>query len=114
MNLALSCQVHCSPRVGLLHHSDRGSMYTAETYLALLRGNGMTASMSRTANCYDNVITESLFLSFNGHASMRHTFRRGAQARQRPFEHIETFYHRTRRHSSLGYMSPVVYEQLMS
>ena len=47
------------PQAGLLHHSDRGSTYTSESYLALLQHNAMTVSMSRTANCYDNAVTEA-------------------------------------------------------
>src|SRR5207248_11272799 len=49
------------PQAGLLHHSDRGSTYTSENYLALLQHNAMTVSMSRTANCYDNAVTEAFF-----------------------------------------------------
>jgi putative transposase len=101
------------PQGGLLHHSDRGSTYTSESYLALLQQNAMTVSMSRTANCYDNAVTEAFFHSFKGECIDQESFQSRAQARNCTFEYIETFYNRTRRHSTLQYMSPVMYEQLM-
>ncbi len=101
------------PQAGLLHHSDRGSTYTSESYLALLQQNAMTVSMSRTANCYDNAVTEAFFHSFKGECIDQESFQSRAQARHCTFEYIETFYNRTRRHSTLQYMSPVMYEQLM-
>ena len=73
----------------------------------------MVSSMSRTANCYDNAVTESFFHSFKGECSDQESFQSRAQARNCTFEYIETFYNRTRRHSTLQYMSPVMYEQLM-
>lgn len=102
------------PQAGLLHHSDCGSTYTSEGYLALLHQHGVTVSMSRTANCYDNAATESFFHSFKGECIDQESFPSQAQARKRTFEYIETFYNRIRRHSSLQYMSPVMYEQSMS
>ncbi len=101
------------PQVGLLHHSDRGSTYTSECYLALLQQNDRTVSMSRTANCYDNAVTEAFFHSFKGECIDQESFQSRAQARNCTFESIETFYNRTRRHSTLQDMSPVMYEQLM-
>ena len=101
------------PQAGLLHHSDRGSTYTSESYLALLQHNAMTVSMSRTANCYDNAVTEAFFHSFKGECIDQESFQSRAQARHCTFEYIETFYNRTRRHSTLQYMSPVMYEQMM-
>jgi len=101
------------PEAELLHHSDRGSTYTSESYLKLVQENGMVSSMSRTANCYDNAITESLFHSFKGECVDREVFQTRAQARRATFEYLECFYNRTRRHSTLQYMSPVMFEQLM-
>ena len=98
---------------GLLHHSDRGRTYTSESYLTLLQQNDMTVSMSGTANCYDNAVTEAFFHSFKGECIDHESFQSRVQARNCTFEYIETFYHRTRRHSTLQYMSPVMYEQLM-
>jgi putative transposase len=69
--------------------------------------------MSRTANCYDNAVTESFFHSFKGECIDLESFQSRAQARNCTFEYIEIFYNRTRRHSTLQYLSPVLYEQLM-
>jgi len=101
------------PEVGLLHHSDRGSPSTSESYLAVLQQHGLLISMSRTANCYDNAVTESFFHSFKGECIDRESFQSRAQARHCTFEYIETFYNRIRRHSTLPYMSPIIYEQVM-
>ena len=101
------------PQAGLLHHSDRGSTYTSESYQALLRQEGMRVSMSRTADCYDNAAMESFFHSFKGECIDGQSFQTRAQARSSTFDYIETFYNRTRRHSTLHYRSPLAYEQVM-
>jgi putative transposase len=101
------------PQAGLLHHSDRGSTYTSESYQALLQQEGMVVSMSRTADCYDNAAMESFFHSFKGECIDAQSLQTRAQARSVTFEYIETFYNRTRRHSTLQYLSPLAYEQLM-
>jgi putative transposase len=101
------------PQAGLLHHSDRGSTYTSESYQEFVLQQGMIVSMSRTANCYDNAVTESFFHSFKGECIDRESFQSRAQARNSTFEYIETFYNRIRRHSTLQYLSPVMFEQLM-
>jgi putative transposase len=101
------------PQAGLLHHTDRGSTYTSESYQALLEQEGMIVSMSRTADCYDNAAMESFFHSFKGECIDGQSFQTRAQARCSTFDYIETFYNRTRRHSTLQYMSPLIYEQLM-
>ena len=101
------------PQAGLLHHSDRGSTYTSESYQVLLRQEGMRASMSRTADCYDNAAMESFFHSFKGECIDGQSFQTRAQARSSTFDYIETFYNRTRRHSTLHYRSPLAYEQVM-
>lgn len=106
MALARRC-----PQAGLLVHSDRGSTYTSESYLALLQHNGLEASMSRTANCYDNAAAESFFHSLKGECLDHESFQTRAQARQCTFDYIETFYNRTRRHSTLQYVSPVEFEE---
>jgi putative transposase len=108
MALARRC-----PQARLLHHSDRGSTYTSESYVTLVQHNDMQMSMSRTANCYDNAVTESFFHSFKGECIDSETFQTRAQARSATLDYIETFYNRTRRHSTLQYMSPVMYEQSM-
>ncbi len=73
----------------------------------------ITVSMSRTGNCYDNAVTESFFGTLKGECVERMSFQTLGQARQVIFEYVECFYNRVRRHSSLGYVSPVVYEQGM-
>ena len=101
------------PQTGLLHHSDRGSTYTSESYQVLLQQECMIVSMSRTADCYDNAAMESFFHSFKGECIDCQSFQTRAQARSVTFDYIETFYNRVRRHSTLHSMSPLVYEQLM-
>ena len=101
------------PQAGLLHHSDRGSTYTSESYQALLQQEGIRASMSRTADCYDNAAMESFFHRFKGECIDGESFQTRAQGRLATFDDIESFYNRTRRHSTLNYMSPLSYEQVM-
>lgn len=99
------------PQAGLLHHTDRGSTYTSDSYQALLQQEGMVVSMSRTADCYDNAAMESFFHSFKGECVDSQSFQTRAQARSSTFDYLETFYNRTRRHSTLQYLSPLAYEQ---
>ncbi len=101
------------PQAGLLHHTDRGSTYPSEGSQALLRQEGMLANMSRTADCYDTAAMESFFPRFKGEGIDGVSFQTRAQARSTTFESIESFYNRTRRHSTLQYMSPLMYEHLM-
>jgi len=70
------------PQAGLLHHTDRGSTYTSESYQALLRQEGLVASMSRTADCYDNAAMESFFHSFKGECVDGEAFQTRAQGRR--------------------------------
>lgn len=99
----------------LVHHSDRGSTYTAESYQAILKQNGIQVSMSRPGNCSDHAAMESFApLARKRECVDRECFQTRAQARRATFEYIECFYHRTRRHSTLNSMSPVMYEQVMS
>jgi putative transposase len=102
------------PEAGVLFHSDRGSQYTSDAYRALLADAGVTVSMSRTGNCYDNAVTESFFGTLKGECVERTSFQTRGQARQAIFEYVECFYNRVRRHSSLGYVSPVAFEQRVS
>ncbi|HEY6542074.1 MAG TPA: IS3 family transposase [Ktedonobacteraceae bacterium] len=101
------------PSADLWFHSDRGSQYTSDRYRAALAEAGITVSMSRTGNCYDNAVTESFFGTLNGECVERVSFQTRGQARQVIFEYVECFYNRIRRHSTLGYVSPVVFEQVM-
>jgi putative transposase len=99
------------PGEGLLAHSDRGSQYASEHYQRLLARHGITCSMSRRANCWDNAPMESFFASLKKELTHHEDYQTRAQARASIFEYIETFYNPKRRHSSLGYVSPAEYEQ---
>jgi transposase InsO family protein len=101
---------HRRPPRGLLHHSDRGCQYASAEYRHLLTTHGLTASMSRTGNPYDNALVESFFSTFKIECLHRQapTTRRETQAIT--FDYLETFYNRTRLHSALGYLSPVDFE----
>jgi transposase InsO family protein len=68
--------------------------------------------MSRTGNCYDNAVTESFLGTLKGECVERHCFQTPREARQTIFEYVECFYNRVRWHTSLGYVSPVAYEQV--
>lgn len=100
------------PQAGLLHHSDRGSQYTSRDYQTLLRAWGVEVSMSRKGDCYDNALMESFFATLKGEGTDRQRWTSHSQARQAIFEYMEVFYNRKRRHSSLGYRSPVAFEHL--
>ena len=100
------------PQAGLLHHSDRGSQYASFVYQSLLSDQQMVVSMSRTANCYDNAAMESFFGTLKCELVHDRHYHTRTEARQDIFEYIEVFYNRIRLHSSLGYLSPVEYEQL--
>jgi putative transposase len=95
------------PAAGLLHHSDRGSQYASRLFQDQLAGYGMICSMSRKGNCWDNAPTESFFNSLKNERvhGTRYATRQAAEADV--FEYIEVFYNRTRRHSTLGYKSPI-------
>ena len=99
------------PPTGLLHHSDRGSQYVDEDYLRTLTQAGLERSMSRAGNCYDNAAMESFWSTFKTETDIEQappaTRHEGSLA---AFDYIETFYNPTRRHSSLGYLSPVAFE----
>ena len=101
------------PQAGLLHHTDRGCQYTSQQYQQVLLQHGITVSMSRRGNCYDNAVSESFFGTLKRECVDRGSFQTRAHASQVIFEYTEVFYNRVRRHSSLGYKSPVAYEQLM-
>ena len=95
----------------LLHHSDRGSQYTADSFQRLLRDLGVTCSMSRSGNVWDNSAMESFFSSLKTERTARKTYRTRNAARADVFDYIERFYNPTRRHSTLGYVSPIRYEE---
>lgn len=99
------------PPKGLLHHSDRGSQYVDGDYLTALAAAGIERSMSRAGNCYDNAAMESFWSTLKTDTGLDESIpasRRHAELAV--FDYIETFYNPTRRHSSLGYLSPVAFE----
>ncbi len=102
------------PEKGLIHHSDRGGHYMSKGYQALVRRQGMLVSMSRKGNCWDNAVVESFFATLKGELLYPNQIRTRKQAREMIFEFMEVFYNRQRKHSALGYRSPVAYEKLHS
>ncbi len=94
----------------LLHHSDRGSQYTSEQFQRLMADHGVTCSMSRSGNCWDNAAMESFFSSLKTERIARKTYRTRNDARADVFDYIERFYNPKRRHSTIGYMSPMDFE----
>ncbi len=99
------------PPPGLIHHSDRGCQYADSTYRARLQAHGFRPSMSGTGNCYDNATMESFWSTLKTEADLATTIPANHhQAELAVFNYIETFYNPTRRHSSLGYLSPVAFE----
>ncbi len=94
----------------LLHHSDQGSQYTSEQFQRLLADNGITCSMSRSGNVWDNSAMESFFSSLKTERTARKTYRTRDAARADVFDYIERFYNLKRRHSKLGYLSPIQFE----
>jgi putative transposase len=94
----------------LLHHSDQGSQYTREQFQRLLANNGITRSMSRAGNVWDNSAMESFFSSLKTERTARKIHRTRDAARAEVFDYIERFYNPGRRHSKLGYLSPMAFE----
>jgi len=98
------------PRGPLIVHSDRGSQFASAAYRQVLAQHGLLASMSRKGNCYDNAFIESFWSSLKYELVYHHRFATRAEARTAIFDYIETFYNRTRLHSSLDYLSPITFE----
>lgn len=101
---------HRKPPSGLVHHTDRGSTYTAEKYRTVLANNGIISSMSRKGNCWDNAVSESFFGNLKNELTHWKTYQNRDQARADIFRYIEIFYNRKRLHQTLGYVSPTDYE----
>ncbi|NRA38383.1 MAG: IS3 family transposase [Planctomycetes bacterium] len=99
------------PEPGLIFHSDRGSQYASYEYRALLKEHNITASMSRTACCYDNAVAESFFHSLKVEEVYRNTYKNYEHAKTEIFKYIECFYNRQRRHSTIDYLCPEEYEE---
>jgi putative transposase len=95
----------------LIHHTDRGSQFTADDYLALLAQHGISVSMSGKGDPYDNAMIESFFSTLRAECTEQQLFDTRAQARVVLFDFIEVFYNRQRIHSALGYLCPVCFEE---
>jgi transposase InsO family protein len=102
------------PAAKLILHSDRGTQFASAAYRQLLAKHGLIASMSRPANCYDNAFIESFWSSLKYELVYHQRFATYAQARTAIFDYIETFYNRTRLHSSLAYLSPINFESQLN
>ena len=97
------------PDKGLLHHSDQGSPYASEDYQLRLDAHGITCSMSRRGNCYDNAVMEAFFSTVKSEVADR--FQGCGEAKMELFDFIEVFYNQRRRHSTLGQISPAEFER---
>ena len=95
----------------LLHHSDQGSQYTSEEFQRQLAGLGVTCSMSRSGNCWDNAVMESFFSTMKIERCHRTHYATREAARADIFDYIERFYNPIRRHSTLGNKSPINFER---
>jgi len=108
LEMAIGRQV---PDAGLLAHSDRGMQYASAAYQRLLKGQGITCSMSRKGNCWDNAPMESFFATLKKELIYLEEYQTRAEARESLFAYIELFYNRVRRYSALDYQSPTDFEQ---
>jgi putative transposase len=96
---------------GLMHHSDRGVQYASNRYREALDASGIECSMSRRANCWDNAVAESFFGTFKNELIYRRPWLTRKDAQDAIVEYIEIFYNRIRRHSTIGNVSPVAFEE---
>ena len=94
----------------LLHHSDRSSQYSSEQFQRLMADHGVVCSMSRSGNVWDNAAMESFFSSLKTERTARKIYRSRDEAKANVFDYIERFYNPKRRHSTIGYMSPMEFE----
>jgi putative transposase len=99
------------PPRGLLHHSDRGSQYASGDYQTQLTRHGVVGSMSRRGDCWDNAVAESFFATLKVELVHDTLWPTRAAARTALFDYIEVFYNQQRRHSSLGFLSPLAFER---
>lgn len=97
---------------GLIHHSDRGSQYASYDYQSVLSDHSIISSMSRKGNCWDNAVVESFFHTLKTELIYHNIYKTREEAAQSIFEYIVVFYNRKRRHSTLGYQSPEMYEMM--
>jgi transposase InsO family protein len=102
------------PGRGLMHHSDRGVQYASGDYQEILRAQGITCSMSRKGDCWDNAVAESFFATLEWELIEGSDWHTHEEARRALFDYIEVWYNRQRRHSSLGYRTPAEYEEQLA
>jgi transposase InsO family protein len=102
---------HRRPGPGLVHHSDRGSQYASDAFASLLERHKIVCSMSRKGNCWDNAPAESFFGKLKTERVYGQHYATREEAKLDLFKYIELFYNRKRRHASLGYLSPVAFEE---
>lgn len=102
------------PKQSVIIHSDQGSQFGSDDFNRWCKENRLVPSMSRRGNCYDNAVAESFFSSLKKERIKRSIYATRAQAKSDIFDYIEGFYNRTRRHSHLGQLSPLAFEQLQS
>jgi transposase InsO family protein len=101
---------HRNPAEGMVHHSDRGSVYASSDYRAALDALGATKSMSRKGDCWDNSVAESFFATIKGEMIDHEEYETRAQATAAIADYIDGFYNVTRMHSTIAYMSPIEFE----
>jgi transposase InsO family protein len=101
------------PLVGLVHHSDRGSVYASEAYRDALKALGAVASMSRKGDCWDNAVAESFFATIKGEMIDDQEFETRAEASVAISDYIDAFYNVSRLHSTIGYVSPIEFELML-
>ena len=102
------------PQPGLIHHSDRGSQYCSDDYQQLLKDHNMVPSMSGKGNCYDNAMVETVFKTIKSELVWRTSYQTRHQAEKELGNYIDGFYNPQRRHSALGYKSPIAFEAVMA
>jgi len=99
------------PAPGCIHHTDRGSQYCSHAYRKILRKQGFQVSMSGKGNCYDNAAVETFFKSLKAELIWRHTWATRRETERALFQYINGFYNPRRRHSALGWKSPLAFER---
>ncbi len=103
--------IHREPPSGVIFHSDRGAQYTSHEFRDFCRNNGVRPSVGRTGVCYDNAVAESFFATLKKELIHLRPWPTLAHLRTAVFEYIESYYNRRRRHSTIGYDTPIEYEQ---
>jgi len=107
LNMAIALR---RPSKGCIHHTDRGSQYCSHDYQKILRQHGFKVSMSGTGNCYDNAAVETFFKTIKAELLWQRSWRTRRDAEIAIFEYINGFYNPRRRHSALGWKSPLAFE----